>query len=919
MEKVKSQKKRKIVKIVFSTLFLLFTFIVVFPLLFPEYVTKKVKYFANQNLEGEISFKEANLTFFSHFPSLTLNLEDFLLKGSKPFDKDTLVAAKQIDFGINLKDLIFSGEVNIDEIYVENGDIQVKVNKKGEANYNVYKSENATVNKDTSSTKITLSRIDIENTSFTYDDKSTKILVNAKGFNYLGKGDLDKAIFDLYTEATIKSFDFTYNNETYLKNKSVNADLITKINTNSLSFIFEENNLKINKLPVDFIGKLDFLKNGYNLDFSIESVNSNLYDFFTAFPPQFTTWLSKTQIKGKTDVYFALKGKYIEEQNIKPNVTFSMNVRDGFISHNKSNVPLEQLQFKFKTSLPSLNTKELTLAIDTLQFKMGADYFKGKVYTKGVENPKVEAKIKAKINLEQLNKTIAFTENIIKGKLGINLFANGVYLQDKNQFPKANGFVSLQSGYIKTNYYPNAITNINCLAKINAPTGDFKDLTVELTPASFSFEEKPFFIKASLKNLNDIAYDIRANGILDIGKIYKVFKIEGYNVNGFAKMNLNLKGTQSDAINKNYSKLQNSGTLNLKNIYATATSLPLPLQIVEGDFLFNQDKMNFSNFKANYGKSSFSMNGYLENVINFVLTKNAILKGKFSLTSDEIFLNEFIPKNDNSDSIIAKKENTTKTTPQGSVAQVPKNFELLFKLNANKVQYEDLIIKDVNGNVSIKEGTLQLQNGFLTIIDCKAKMNVTYKPENDVKASFAYDILANNFDIKRAYNEIAIFRELATTAKDAEGIVSLDYKITGKLNNEMSPIMPSIKGGGKLEVKQVKMKGFKLFNVISKKTETDALMNPDLSKITIKSSIKNNIITIERFKFRVAGFRPRIEGQTSLDGKLNLKMRLGLPPLGIIGIPIKVTGTQDNPKVSLGRKTEDLQETEYDDSESTTP
>lgn len=41
-------------------------------------------------------------------------------------------------------------------------------------------------------------------------------------------------------------------------------------------------------------------------------------------------------------------------------------------------------------------------------------------------------------------------------------------------------------------------------------------------------------------------------------------------------------------------------------------------------------------------------------------------------------------------------------------------------------------------------------------------------------------------------------------------------------------------------------------------------------------------------------------------------MRLGLPPLGIIGIPIKVTGTQENPKIGLGKKSKDLEETEYD-------
>jgi AsmA protein len=106
---------------------------------------------------------------------------------------------------------------------------------------------------------------------------------------------------------------------------------------------------------------------------------------------------------------------------------------------------------------------------------------------------------------------------------------------------------------------------------------------------------------------------------------------------------------------------------------------------------------------------------------------------------------------------------------------------------------------------------------------------------------------------------------------------------------------------------------------VSRKTGREAIKNPDLSKVDINTTIKNNIITIERFKFKVAGFRPRIEGQTSFDGRLNIKMRLGLPPLGIFGIPMKITGTKDNPKVSLGRQSEDLKETEYEDGQVPAP
>jgi len=86
--------------------------------------------------------------------------------------------------------------------------------------------------------------------------------------------------------------------------------------------------------------------------------------------------------------------------------------------------------------------------------------------------------------------------------------------------------------------------------------------------------------------------------------------------------------------------------------------------------------------------------------------------------------------------------------------------------------------------------------------------------------------------------------------------------------------------------------------------------------VDIETTIKNNIITIEPFRFRAAGFRLKISGQSSFDGNLNMKIRLGLPPLGLFGIPIKVTGTQTMPRIRFGKgggEDDIIPETEYTD------
>lgn len=875
------------------------------PVLFPSKIELEIKKFANQKLNGELAFKEANLSFFNHFPSLTLSLEEFSLKGSAPFKKDTLVAANEIAFGINLKHLLFKGDVTIDKVFLSDAFVNIKVNEKGEANYNVYNSENKATTKDTAATKLRLDKIIIENTHLVYDDKATKILIDAKGFNYTGKGDLDKSIFDLKTEAHINDFNFTLDKEQYLKNKKVNAELITKINTNSLSFIFEQNNLKVNKLPIDFVGKLDFLKNGYDLDFKVQSTNSKLNDFFTALPPAYVTWLEKTKVKGNTDLLLTLKGKYIASTNEKPDLGFSMKIREGEINYKKAQTSATNIFLNFDTKLPSLDVEKLKINIDSVFFNLGKDYVKAIIKTEGLSSPNIDATIKSKINLAQLDQAFGIPNIDVKGLLDVDINSKGVYDKVSKKLPITKGSVAFKNGYIKTNYYPNAIKNINLLASVSDDSGTLKDLKININPASFDFEGKPIYVKANLENLENVKYDIDAKGELDLAKIYKVFSQKGLDLEGYIKADVSFKGTQQDATAGNYSKLNNKGTLVLRNIRTSSEYLPKPFIIKEGLFVFNQDKMNFNNFSAVYGKSDFKMNGYLQNVIDFVLSDKAILKGNFNVNANYINVDEFMSKSDD-------KATETASTSNGVVV-IPPNFDLQFNCLAQKVDFDELKLQNLKGNVVINNGKLYLNKSAFDIIGSNVAMDVIYGNEATNKAFFDFKVLAKEFDVKRAYNEIKMFREMASAAENAEGIISLDYKVAGKLNNEMMPIYPSIKGGGTLSVKNVKMKGFKMFSAVSKKTGKDGIKNPDVSNVDINSTIKNNIITIERFKFKVAGFRPRIEGTTSFDGRLNIKMRLGLPPLGIIGIPLSVTGTKDNPKVKLGRKTEDLEETEYEE------
>src|SRR5689334_22390048 len=108
----------------------------ILPYCFPNTIANAVKSWTNNNINGKVNFSKMHLSFIKHFPSLTLVLNDFSLKGSNPYPNDTLVAAKEIAFGINLNSIFFGKSVVIDQVYLDNAKLNVQVDSLGNANYN---------------------------------------------------------------------------------------------------------------------------------------------------------------------------------------------------------------------------------------------------------------------------------------------------------------------------------------------------------------------------------------------------------------------------------------------------------------------------------------------------------------------------------------------------------------------------------------------------------------------------------------------------------------------------------------------------------------------------------------------------------------------------------------------------------------
>ncbi|MCX6282228.1 MAG: AsmA family protein [Bacteroidetes bacterium] len=952
------KKAVKITGISLGAVLLLLILMLLSPFIFKDKLGAIIKTTANKTLKTELNFSAMDVSFFTYFPNLTITLSDFSLKSSAPFNKDTLIKAKDVSFGVNLWS-VFKGPLKITRVYLVKGKVVLQYNEKGASNFDVYASSSDTV-KQTGTTSSGEAEIKIESIAFvktdlTYSDASIPLKITAHGINYRGKSNLSKDILKLASNVQIDSLDLEYNHVNYIKSKPVKAKLVTSININSLDMKFEKNDLTLKNIPFEFRGEFGFKKEGYELFLSLFSmyndeyisgslrmistkklwiaakadVNMNLRDWGLGLG------MKDFELRGIYSLKFDAQGDYYTGRDPKskksdtvilsiPNFNLVSTLKDGFFRYKKYPQALSDITAKLTASCKDHDYRSVKVSLDDLKAGFLKNKIEGYFRLNGLADLPVEGSIKTSVNLAEMRQLIPIDSLDFGGVIDIKLDVKGNYAPEKKLFPLTILSVKLNDGDIQTKYYPHPIDRINMSLIVTNISGKLSDTRVVLDPFSFRFEGKPFEIKASLANPDNISYDIVSKGSVDLARVYKVFSHKGMDLGGYIETDLKLKGSQSDAMAGRIGKLSNSGRLTLRNIAFTSEYLPKPFIVKSGVFRFDQDKVWFEKFDGRYGASDIMMDGHLSNVINYVLSDKSdkqVLKGNFNFNSDYLLADEFIPgegsgKQGAGSGKPAAGSQQPETKAQGTgVIIIPENLEIGLKANLKKVGYSKLEIHDLTAAVELKQGMLLLKDMKFELIGCKVDMDATYGSLNPTKAFFDFHIVANDFDIKRAYNEVEMFRNISTSAGKCEGIVSLDYTLKGKLDAGMNPVYPSLEGGGVLSLKKIKVMGLKLFTDMSKNLQKEKIKDPNLSKVDLKTTIKNNVITLDKTKMKISGFRLRIEGESNFNGSINAKARLGLPPLGIFGINMRLLGTMDNPKFKYGKGSGDgdVDETQYTD------
>ncbi|HQQ96362.1 MAG TPA: AsmA-like C-terminal region-containing protein [Cyclobacteriaceae bacterium] len=563
--------------------------------------------------------------------------------------------------------------------------------------------------------------------------------------------------------------------------------------------------------------------------------------------------------------------------------------RDGRIKYDHLPAAVDSIQFVMTANNPTGKPKHTVFDFERLFMKLDKNTVGGFLRIKGYEELQIKSDLKANIDLADLETIFPLDNVVAKGKLSFELLANGVYQAATRKFPAVKANVELQDGYLKTEGYPEPLTNIRFKGGVMNDDGRFADTRLTIDQLTYTLEDEPFEVKGSVANLEHLDYDLQVKGKVDLAKLSRVYPVSGFQWEGIVQTNLETSGRLSDVEAGRYENVSSTGTLSLNGIEVKGKSIPQPCRIDEAVFSFTPKRVQLDRFRGRFGKSKVTMTGDITNYMAFATRKSDLVTADLMLRCDTLDINQWMSLSD-----------TTQQSQRIKVWQVPMNLKAIFDSEIDYVHFDDMHITKLDGSVEIEDGILRFkETGFNTL---NAAFNVSgdYNTRDINHPTFDLSLDIKELDINRAYREMRLVRELLPAAGNADGMFSITYKLKGELNDSLYPRYETLVGGGEMRIANTKINGMKIFEELSKATKRQEVNDPHLRDFVLKSEVRDDRIIIKPFSIKVSGFDADIEGTSEMSGAIQYLVKLQLLPFGI-KIPFHVTGNYDNPKVTIGK------------------
>ena len=566
---------------------------------------------------------------------------------------------------------------------------------------------------------------------------------------------------------------------------------------------------------------------------------------------------SELQTNTTTLVSFAIDStNYLNSNSIQLDALLAIDLEENKYSFLKNEALINKLPLVFD-GFVKLNEDNQEVA---LSFKTPSSDFKNflalipEAYSKNIENVDTS------------------------GNFAVAGEING--LVDERHIPKFA--ITLQSSNASFKYpeLPKTVTNINIDAEIKNTSGLSKDTYVDLKKASFSIDQDRFTINSRITDLmGNTKVNAHLDGKMNLANLSKAYPMpEDFDLKGMLSADVSTTFDMASIEKEQYENTKTEGTLDVSNFEYQSEELKHPVELKTVAMDFNPGTVYLKEMTGRTGNSDFGASGEIKNLLGFLFNDEKV-RGDFNLESDTFVLNDFMSEetenpeasNDGGEEKVEGQESTESI-------KIPSFLDCTLKANANTVVYDNLRLKNVKGDLKIRDETATLSNMTSSLFDGQLAFNgeVSTKEKTPV---FDMNLGMKDFRIGETFKALELFKVLAPIASALEGKLNSQIRLSGNLEEDFTPNLKTISGNvlAELLATDINPQKAQLLSSLTSQLNFINLKDLNLQGLKTALSFEGGTVKVKPFSIQYKDIAMQVEGGHTFDQKLNYNATLQVP------------------------------------------
>ncbi len=447
---------KKVLKIAGITLGVLLILILVLPFAFQGKIEKLVKQEGNKMLNAQFDFSALDISLIRNFPSASITLEDFWLKGAGEFQNDTLIQAGELTAAVNLFSLFGNSGYDISKIIIEDTKVKAIVLENGHPNWDVMKPSADTTDTEETPTesapiRIKLQKLSIKGLSVSYDDRQGGMYAAINHLNATCSGDFgsERTTVDLSMETP--SLTYRTGGIPFLNKARLEADMNVDADFANNKYTLKDNTISLNAIQVNIDGWAAMQKNGIGMDMKLNTNEVGFKELLSLIPAIYAKDFQDLKTDGKASLTAFAKG--ILGQDQVPQFEVALDVKDGMFRYPSLPAGVENINIAANVKNAGGNIDATEITVSPFDFVLAGNPFSLKASVKTpVSDPDLQASAQGTLDLGKIKEVYPLEDMTLNGTIqaDMNLAGKLSYIE-KEQYGQMKAAGSIRLNNMKLN------------------------------------------------------------------------------------------------------------------------------------------------------------------------------------------------------------------------------------------------------------------------------------------------------------------------------------------------------------------------------------------------------------------------------------------------------------------------------------